>query len=270
VRLLDRTLARDPGERPPSMRAFADELGALLEGREAAIDRRLADRRERRRGGSLRTGIYVGAGAAVLIAGLVLTRAHEAPPGDPPVGVTARSVPLEPPAAPAPVAVEPPPVAKDSVAPPKIHGRATALAKAPAKAPAKTIADPKVATREAAAQEARRKLGEARQALQAGQFAQAETLFNQVRGMNLEIPAVTTGLAEVAFQRGDYGEAARIGRRAASVGGGVPARMVVGNALFKLGKIDEAIQQYQEILRIDNRHGEAKSNLKAALARKGG
>jgi tetratricopeptide (TPR) repeat protein len=106
--------------------------------------------------------------------------------------------------------------------------------------------------------------------MQQGQFAHAEALYNQVRGMNLEKGAVTTGLAEVAFQRGDYAEAARIGKRAIESGGGIPARMIVGNALFRLGRLEDAIAQYQEVLRLDHGHREAKANLQAALNRRGG
>jgi tetratricopeptide (TPR) repeat protein len=88
--------------------------------------------------------------------------------------------------------------------------------------------------------------------------------------MKLEMSAVTTGLAEVAFQRGNYAEAARIGKRATEIGGGVAARMVLANALFKSGRLDEAIHEYQEVLKIDRGHQEAKSNLKAAIARRDG
>jgi tetratricopeptide (TPR) repeat protein len=128
-------------------------------------------------------------------------------------------------------------------------------------------------TREAptsAGAEAKRMLVEASQALQGRQYAQAEALYNQVRSMKVDTGAATTGLAMVAFQRGNFSEAARIGKRATESGGGVPARMVLGNSLFKLGRYDEAIVQYQEVLKVDHGHAEAKTNLKAALARKDG
>jgi cytochrome c-type biogenesis protein CcmH/NrfG len=46
--------------------------------------------------------------------------------------------------------------------------------------------------------------------------------------------------------------------------------MVLGNTYFKLGKYDDAIGQYRDVLRVDGTHAEARANLAAAEKRKGG
>jgi tetratricopeptide (TPR) repeat protein len=90
-----------------------------------------------------------------------------------------------------------------------------------------------------------------------------------VRASGLERAAALTGLAEVAFQRGTYPEAVRLAHRAVEAGGGNAAKMVLGNSYFKLGKYDDAIAQYRDVLQTDAGHREAKANLAAAEKRKG-
>jgi hypothetical protein len=118
--------------------------------------------------------------------------------------------------------------------------------------------------------EAHRLLGKAHEASVAERYAEAEDLYNRVRATGLERGAALTGLAEVAFQRGQYPEAVRVGNRAVEAGGGNAAKMVLGNSYFKLGKYDDAILQYREVLRADAGHREARANLAAAEKRKGG
>ena len=91
-----------------------------------------------------------------------------------------------------------------------------------------------------------------------------------MRATGLERGSALTGLAEVAFQRGQYPEAVRVGHRAVEAGGGVAAKMVLGNSYFKLGKYDDAILQYRQVLQTDAGHREARANLAAAEKRKGG
>jgi serine/threonine protein kinase len=280
VALVMRSLARDLAERPQSMQAFADELAQLVSGTpgESGIDRRMGDRRGERRVSARSSLVFAAVGAAALLLGWVLwpgrsresrvegrgSKGTESRPSTVdrrPSKTEDRSVvapqsptlaPPPPPAPRSPIANQPPINPRPSTLDPRLPPRPSTL-------------DPRLPI-----QVAKRKLAEARQALQANQYSQAEDLYNQVRGMKLEMGAVTTGLAEVAFQRGRYAEAARIGHHATEIGGGVPARMVLGNALFKLGKLDEAIHEYQEVLKIDHHNPEAKSNLKAALSRRDG
>ncbi|MEO6951492.1 MAG: protein kinase [Polyangia bacterium] len=252
--LVERALAREPADRPESMRAMADELTGMLEGRDLAVNRRGGDRRNRGEGSIARTIAIAVAGAIVIAGGIVFwPNAHPRPVEPAPVTIVMPPVHVTP----ATVKVEAPtPVEAPAPVVPKPHVRSAVARPSEPKEPASL--------------EAKHKLVEARQALAAGQYAHAEALFNQVRGMKLEMGAVTTGLAEVAFQRQNYDEAARIGKRATEAGGGWPAHMVLGNALFKLGRYDEAIAQYQAVLKLDRSNNEAKSNMKAATARKGG
>jgi tetratricopeptide (TPR) repeat protein len=118
--------------------------------------------------------------------------------------------------------------------------------------------------------EVRRTIGDGRAALGAGRYAEAEALFARAQASGLERGAALTGLAEVAFQRGNYLESVRLGRRAVDSGGGVAAKMVLGNSYFKLKKYDDAIAEYREVLKVDHDHAEARSNLAAAEKRRGG
>ena len=113
-------------------------------------------------------------------------------------------------------------------------------------------------------------LGKARDAVVGERYAEAEDLYNRVRATGLERGPALTGLAEVAFQRSQYPEAVRLGQRAVEAGGGVAAKMVLGNSYFKLGKYDDAILQYREVLQADAGHREARANLAAAEKSKGG
>jgi tetratricopeptide (TPR) repeat protein len=117
--------------------------------------------------------------------------------------------------------------------------------------------------------EARRLLKEARDAQLAGRFAQSEELYNRVRNAGQERAAAVTGLAEVAFQRGNFPDSVRLGQHAIVAGGGVPAKLVLGNSYFKLGKYDDAIAQYRAVLASDPNNTEATTFLAAAQKRKG-
>jgi tetratricopeptide (TPR) repeat protein len=117
--------------------------------------------------------------------------------------------------------------------------------------------------------EARAILQEARDAMAGERYKEAEELFNRVRATGLEQAASLLGLAEVAFQRGSYAQSMHLGQRAVAAGGGIAAKMVLGNAYLKLGRYDDAINQYREVLRINGSHVEARSNLAVAEKRKG-
>jgi serine/threonine protein kinase/Flp pilus assembly protein TadD len=117
--------------------------------------------------------------------------------------------------------------------------------------------------------EAKKKLKSAREALMNGNLAEAETLYTSVLTAGVERPTALTGLASVAFQQGNFLLAVRQSKRALEAGGGVEAKMVLGNSYFRLGKYDDAIGQYREVLALDHGHREAADNLAAAEKRKG-
>ena len=91
-----------------------------------------------------------------------------------------------------------------------------------------------------------------------------------MQASGLERAAVATGLAQIAFQKADYDEALKLAKRAVTAGGGVPAKMVLGNSYLRLGQYDAAITQYREVLRVDANHAEARNNLAQAEKKKQG
>src|SRR5581483_6805372 len=107
-------------------------------------------------------------------------------------------------------------------------------------------------------------------ALGASRFGDAELAFSHADATGFERGPALTGLAEVKFQRRQFGDAVTIARRAVDAGGGVQARMVLGNSYFKLNRYDEAIAEYRKVLEIDKGHVEAASSLAAAEKRRNG
>ncbi|MGZ3425420.1 MAG: protein kinase domain-containing protein [Polyangia bacterium] len=276
--LIMRTLAISPELRPQSMLSMSQELGRLTAAAPSEEQPIIVtDRVPRKKTPYVAAGLVAAAavmgvtwyaidhlGSSALpvvakpIAGAAAVPSAAAPPSTQPTVFPPTTIdqPSVPPAGPSsqpatkvitvekPVVLKPPAEAKSSapLAPPN---------------PALALA------------EAKRMLGKAHDATVAERYAEAEDLYNRVRGTGLERGSALTGLAEVAFQRGQYPEAVRLGHRAVEAGGGVGAKMVLGNSYFKLGKYDEAIGQYREVLQADASHREAKANLAAAEKRKG-
>jgi Tfp pilus assembly protein PilF len=57
------------------------------------------------------------------------------------------------------------------------------------------------------------------------------------------------GIANVAWQTGDVSSAIQYAQRSLDSGGGEQARMMLGHAYLKKGSYDDAIAQYQEVLK---------------------
>jgi tetratricopeptide (TPR) repeat protein len=136
---------------------------------------------------------------------------------------------------------------------------------APPPAPARSTAPAHVDN----ARDSKRLLEQARAAMGQGQYPQAEELFKKARASGMYHGQAATGLAELAFQRGRSADALVLARQAVVAGGGVPAKMVLGNAYFKLGRYDEAIAVYQQVLKVSKNHVEAQRNLQLAEKRRG-
>jgi serine/threonine protein kinase len=300
-RLIMRTLAIAPDLRPPSMEAMAQELGKLgaAPTQEQAIV--VTDRVPRSRTPYVAAGI-VAAGIVIGVTWGIVDRMGATPRAQRPVAGAAALVPAAAqapsaserargtgaaaaPAAAAPEAAAPgaAAAAAEAAAQPTVFAPTTidrhepakvitvekpVVLKPPAAAPKSTA--PAAPNPAMAIAEAKRLLAQARGAMVAERYAEAEDLYNRVRVTGLERGPALTGLAEVAFQRGSYPEAVRMAHRAVDAGGGVAAKMVLGNSYFKLGKYDEAIAEYRDVLRSDAQHAEAKANLAAAEKRKGG
>jgi cytochrome c-type biogenesis protein CcmH/NrfG len=73
-------------------------------------------------------------------------------------------------------------------------------------------------------------------------------------------------LAEVSFQEKKYADAARAAELASEHGGGVKARVLLGDAHFRLARYKEAAKAYEDALKLDPGNASAKSGL--ALANK--
>jgi serine/threonine protein kinase len=259
ARLVVRCLATAPDERPQSMDALATDLGRLSG---TVPQKSQPPQRTDRvsRNSLLPYALVAGFGAAALT-GVVIWRAARPsvtpmPPGahvvqaPPPVVVVAAPAPSLPPA---PVVEK---VATKKVvveAPVTVRRGGTRAA-----GPSHPAPDP------AAVEEARRTLNDARTALASGRVAQAQALLEQVRGTGLEKPAVALGLAQVAFQKGEYSQAVKLAKGA---GGGVAAKMILGNSYLQLGQNDSAVAEYREVLRVDANHSEARLKLSQALKR---
>jgi hypothetical protein len=279
--LIMRTLAISPELRPQSMLSMSQELGKLS-GATPTQEQPLVvtDRVPRKKtpyvaAGLLATAAVVG----VTWWGVSKMGATPVPVGKPIAGAavlpstTAPTAPATKPDEPmvfAPTTVSQAPAPNAPLPASKVITveKPVVLKPAPAGDPKTTApAPPSPAL---ALAEARRLLGKAKEATVAERYAEAEDLYNRVRSTGLERGAALTGLAEVAFQRGQYPEAVRAAHRAIESGGGVAAKMVLGNSYFKLGKYDDAILQYREVLQADAGHREARANLAAAEKRKGG
>jgi eukaryotic-like serine/threonine-protein kinase len=109
------------------------------------------------------------------------------------------------------------------------------------------------------------KLG--RQHLAHGDFAAAHHDFGLAAKNPRMRGAAQVGLAEVEFQLGRFAEAERIAKEAVKNGGGLRARLVLGNVYFKLRNYPKAVNAYQQVLAIDPKHKEAQRNLDAAQKR---
>jgi tetratricopeptide (TPR) repeat protein len=206
------------------------------------------------------------AGAAAL-SGVLIWRAAKSQPTQLPQ-VAMPQVAMAPPAAPSPSAVAVAPPVVETVkapetpkTPKKVVVEAPVTVRRHAAAPAAAPVDP------AALDEARRAIADARGALASGRLGQAQAIFEQVRDSGLEKAAVSMGLAQVAFQKGEYQQAIKLAKGA---GGGVAAKMIVGNSYLQLGQYDAAISEYREVLRVDANHSEARTKLSQAEKRKQG
>ncbi len=75
------------------------------------------------------------------------------------------------------------------------------------------------------------------------------------------------GLAEISFQEKNYTEAVRSASQAVDRGGGVQARVLLGDAHFRLSQYKEAAKAYGDALKLDPKNASAKTGLAAATKR---
>jgi eukaryotic-like serine/threonine-protein kinase len=122
------------------------------------------------------------------------------------------------------------------------------------------------AARIAAAAGEKKLLEEGERLLRAERFTEARQVFEKLshsrRGRGLAL----VGLAEISFQEKNYAQAVRSAGRASERGGGVRARVLLGDAHFRLNHFKEAARAYEDALKLDPANASAKSGL--ALANK--
>jgi eukaryotic-like serine/threonine-protein kinase len=254
---------------PPSM------LGAL---RDAASPRGLA---ERVRGWNRKKVVIAGAAFGLLVAFVVVGATSAARRGSNPVAVAPTQ---PPPVAAAPVvpalptvAASPAPVAETKRADDEEETtEATEVTEATVKGPgdgesAKIKAATKLASSSVAdaksGAEAKKLLMDAERLLRAERFGEAREIFEKLSKSKRERGPALVGLAEISFQEKKYGEAARTAEKAAERGGGVKARVLLGDAHFRLARYREAARAYEEALKIDPTNASAKSGLALATKR---
>jgi eukaryotic-like serine/threonine-protein kinase len=114
--------------------------------------------------------------------------------------------------------------------------------------------------------ENKRLLVEGERMLRAERFAEAREIFEKLTKSKRERGLALVGLAEISFQEKKYADAARSAELAAERGGGVKARVLLGDAHFRLARYKEAAKAYEDALKIDPGNASAKSGL--ALAHK--
>jgi serine/threonine protein kinase len=297
--LITRTLAKDPASRPQSMEELEREiqhLASIWFPAQARTEQELSVIRSvlslspvqavappaAAPGGGLRWlrawdrkklaraagGLLV----AVVAAALVSARAGSARrrvAGEPPApGVFAStSPPRSPPATPVPTL---PPAPSEATVEPKSEGKGEGEG-GPGSLPARTSTVASKTARAglaaATAADNRKQLEEGERLLRAERFPEAREIFSKLTKSRRDRGPALVGLAEISFQEKNYAEAARsAGQASADRNGGVRARVLLGDALFRLNQFKEAAKAYQDALNLDPHNASARSGL--ALANK--
>ena len=285
VALVERTMARDPAERPQSMAELArqiHEVEVVLSVTPSPVLAGLPSPRPRydessahesaltvldRLRALARTWRWVllsGAGLGALAVMLLVRECTPTPPAGPTVSA-------------APVATGPLEGALNAADAAAEDAQSTSdaeAAEAGESQPAESAASDENPRRQAsphpkgsrnppsAAQEKDRKLlQDARDFLRAQRFDEAQAAFEQLVHSGKGRGAALVGLAKIAFQKHDYQEAVDRAREGARAGGGAEARVVLGDAYFRLERYPEARQAYEEALKLDPDNRTARQNL---------
>ena len=119
----------------------------------------------------------------------------------------------------------------------------------------------------AAGAESKKMLADGERLLRAERFGEAREIFQKLTKAKKERGQALVGLAEISFQEKKYADAARAAELAAERGGGVKARVLLGDAHFRLARYKEAAKAYEDALKIDPGNASAKSGLSLANKR---
>jgi Flp pilus assembly protein TadD len=115
--------------------------------------------------------------------------------------------------------------------------------------------------------DARKMLVEGEQMLRAQRFAEARDIFSKLTKTKGTRGRVLVALAEIAFQEKNYEETIRSATLAADRGGGARARVLLGDAHFRLSHFQDAVTAYGQALRLDPENASAKAGLALASKR---
>ncbi|HVZ88501.1 MAG TPA: protein kinase [Polyangia bacterium] len=113
----------------------------------------------------------------------------------------------------------------------------------------------------------RRLLEEGQRLLHAERFAEARASFQKALKSRHDRGRALAGLAAIAFQEKNYAEAVKAAEAAADHGGGVDARVLLGDAHFRLSHYKEAAKAYSDALKLDPKNPSAKTGLALATKR---
>jgi serine/threonine protein kinase/predicted negative regulator of RcsB-dependent stress response len=111
-------------------------------------------------------------------------------------------------------------------------------------------------------------LEEGQRLFRAEQFGEARALFQRVaKSKHDRHGQALIGLAEISFQEKNYADVVHSASQAVDRGGGVRARVLLGDAYFRLNQYKDAAKAYGEALKLDPRNASAKTGLAAASKR---
>ncbi|HXI55905.1 MAG TPA: protein kinase, partial [Polyangia bacterium] len=289
--LIMRTLARDPAERPQSMVELEQEIQRLLNvyfPGMARTERGMAPVRTPRpigleiptspfsiqglaarvRGWDRKKVAIVAAGGAVgLVLALVFGAGSKRPPD---IHTTAAPVAAPAPSLPLPTSsLPPPPPVPVGEEPKKAEAVEADKESATGKEDADQSATPRASgpktssatARGPSAADNRKLLDEGERLLRAERFAEAREIFSKLTKSRRDRASALVGLAEIAFQEKHYGDAVRSAQLAAERGGGVRARVLLGDAHFRLNQYKEAAKAYEDALKLDPDNASARGGL---------
>jgi tetratricopeptide (TPR) repeat protein len=289
--LIMRSMAKEPDQRPRSMDEVARELSALSDTLFPGLGYMPAAESEQvpqfgvlgalRGGAAQASGLFEGVRRLKPVHGVIaaggilglfvayLVVSHHtrvaAPPVAPIAHVAAPPSPVVPPHAPAiaPAAVEREAPSADDQQPPaeKEAGRSGDDDAGPKiKVAAHTGPSPA---------ETKHLLDDGQRLLRAERFPEAREIFEKVaKGKSKsDRGSALVGLAEISFQEKNYADAVRSATLAVDHGGGVKARVLLGDAHFRLSHYKEAAKAYGDALKLDPDNASAKTGLTLATKR---
>jgi tetratricopeptide (TPR) repeat protein len=125
----------------------------------------------------------------------------------------------------------------------------------------------RTATATATTKNGEESLRQARQLLHAQRYDEARSAFTKLLASKQWKGAAAAGLAKIAFQEKDYKQAVERARESTRTGGGVEARVLLGDACFKLERFEEAKKAYTEALKVDPNNRSAGQGLRLVESR---